>query len=102
MRVKVKKQVDALEGLKTKTITYKSDCDNTFISKEIYDEILEKIMVKTLEMSRRINYSNIIYDFIGSTPSINFSIFGGWTYTYNQLKNDVKKLQQIEEEQKNF
>ena len=40
------KQVKALENLKpkeqTKTITYKSDDDNTPISKEIYDEILEE------------------------------------------------------------
>ena len=90
MRVKAKKQVDALESLKAKTITYKSDDDNNFISKEIYDEILEKITDEILEISRGINYSNIVYDFISSTPSTNFSIFGGWMYTYNQLKNDEK------------
>ena len=43
-----KKQVDALESLKpkeqTKAITYKSDDDNTPISKEIYEEILEEGM----------------------------------------------------------
>ena len=55
-----KKQVDALESLKTKAITYKSDDDNTPISKEIYDEILEKRMDQILEMSREINYSNLV------------------------------------------
>ena len=40
------KQLKALENLKpkeqTKTITYKSDDDNTPISKDIYDETLEE------------------------------------------------------------
>ena len=85
----------------TEAITYKSDDDdNTPISKEIYDEILEERMDEILKMSREINYSNLVYDFKGPTPSINFSIFGGPMYTYNQLKNDEKTLQQVEEEQK--
>ena len=54
-------------------ISNKSD-DNTSISKEIYDEILEERMDETLKMSRKINYSNLVYDFKGSTPSINFAI----------------------------
>ena len=102
-----KKQVDALENLKpkeqTKAITYKSDDDdNTPISKEIYDEILEERMDEILKMSREINYSNLVYDFKGPTPSINFAMFGGPMYTYNQLKNGEKTLQQVEEEQKYF
>ena len=98
-----KKQVDPLKNLKTKAITYKSDDDdNTPISKEIYDEILEKRMDEILEMSREINYSNLVYDFKGATRSINFAIFGGPIYTYNQLKNGEKTLQQVEEEQKYF
>ena len=103
---KGQKQVDALTDLKpkeqSKAITYKSDDDNTPISKEIYDEILEERMDEILKMSREINYSNLVYDFKGPTPSINFSIFGGPMYTYNQLKNGEKTLQQVEEEQKYF
>ena len=83
-----KKLVDTLENLKTKAITYKSDDDddNTPISKEIYDDILEKRMDEILEISREINYSNLVYDFKSATPSLNFAIFGGLMYTYNQLK----------------
>ena len=62
----------------TKANTYKSgDDDNTPISKEMFDEILEERMDEILKMSREINYSNLVYDFKGPTPSINFSIFGG-------------------------
>ena len=87
----------------TKAITYKSgDDDNAPISKEIYDEILEGRMDKILKMSRKTNYSNLVYDFKGPTSSINFAIFGGPMYTYIQLKNGRKTLQQVEEEQKCF
>ena len=86
----------------TKAITYKSDDDNTPISEEIYAEILEERMDKILKISREINYSDLVYDFKGSTPSINFAIFGGLMFTYNQLKNGEKTLQQLEEEQKYF
>ena len=90
----------------TKAITYKSDDDdddnNTPISKKMYNEILEERLDEILKMSREINYSNLVYDFKGTTPSINFTIFGGPMYTYNQLKNGEKTLQQVEEEQKYF
>ena len=84
---------------KTKAINDKSD-DNTCISKEIYDEILEERMDEILKMSRKINYSNLVYDFQGPTPSIGFTKFGGPMYTCNQLKNSQKTLQQVEEHQK--
>ena len=104
---KGQKEIDALENLKakkqTKAITYKSDDDgNTPISKDIYDEILEERMDEIINMSREINYSNLVYDFKGPAPSINFAIFGGPTCTYNQLKTGEKTLQQVEEEQKYF
>ena len=59
-------------------------------------------MDEILKMSREINYSNLVYDFKGTIPSINFTIFGGPMYTYNQLKNGEKTLQQVEEEHKYF
>ena len=55
----------------TKAITYKSDDDNnTRISKEIYNEILEEKIVEILKMSREINCSNLVYNFKGPTTSI--------------------------------
>ena len=52
----------------TKAITYKSDDDNTLISKEIYDDISEERMDEILKMSREINYSNLVYGIKGPTP----------------------------------
>ena len=59
-------------------------------------------MNEILKMSREINYSDLVYDFKGPTPSRNFSIFGDPMYTYNQLKKGVKTLKQVEEAQKYF
>ena len=90
-----KKQVKALEDLKPKeqikAVNDKSDTTPP-ISKEIYNEILGERIDEILKMSREINYSNLVYDFKGPTPSINFSIFGGPMYTYNQLKNGEKNI----------
>ena len=60
------KQVKVLENLKpkeqTKAIAYKSDDDNTPISKEMYDEILEERKDEILKMSGEIDYTNLVYD----------------------------------------
>ena len=57
-------------------------------------------MDEILKMSREINCGNLVYNFKGQTPSISFTMFGGPMYTYNQLKNGKKTLQQAEEDQK--
>ena len=66
MKIKEKKQIDALKDLKpkeqTKAITYKSDDDNTPIRKEMYDEILEERKDEILKMSGEIDYTNLVYD----------------------------------------
>ena len=49
------------EALKTKSINDKSDDNNnnTPISKEIYNKILEERMDEILKMSREINYNSL-------------------------------------------
>ena len=89
-----------VEALKTKGINDKSD-NSLSISKEIYDEILEKRMDEILEISRETNYSNLVYKFKNSSICpISFTEFGDPMYTYDQLKNADKTLQHVEEEQK--
>ena len=53
-------------------------------------------------MSREINYNNLVYNFRGPASWIGFTKFGGLMYTYHQLKNGDKKLQQVEKEQEDF
>ena len=68
------------------------------ITKETYNKILEERMDEILEMSREIDYNNLTYNFIGLTRLISFAKFGGPMYTYNQLKSGEKTLQQVEKE----
>ena len=59
-------------------------------------------MDEILEMSRKIYYNNLVYNFKGPTSPISFTKFGGPMYTYNQLKIGDTTLQQVEKQQKDF
>ena len=59
-------------------------------------------MDEILEISREIDFNNLIYHFKGPSPSINVTKFVGPKYTFDQLKNGSKTLLQVEEDQKNF
>ena len=77
-------QVEALETINSKSYNSPS------IRKEIYDNILEERMYKMLEISREIDYYNLVYRFKDPTKAIGFTKFGSPMYTYYQLKR-VKK-----------
>ena len=73
------------------------------ITKEIHDnKTFDEGMDEIIEMSREINFNNVIYHFKSSSPSIRFTEFEGPMYTYNQLKNGDKTLSQVEEDQRKF
>ena len=55
-------------------------------------------MDEIIEISREINYDNLVFHFKGPTSSISYTKFGGPVYIYDQLKNGGKRLQQVEEE----
>ena len=97
-----KKQVEALKVLESKSIESESNNNKQSINMDIFNKILEERIDEILEMSKKVNYGNLVYDFKGPTPPINFIKFEGPMYTYNQLKNGEKTLQQVEEEQKHF
>ena len=55
-----------------------------------------------LEMSREIDYNNLVYNLKGPTYPINFGLFRGPMFIYNHVKNGDTTLQQVEKEQKDF
>ena len=69
---------------------------------DLFNKILEERIDEILNMNKEIDYGNLVHDFKDLTLPINFVKFGGPIYTYNQLKNGEKTLQQVEEEQKHF
>ena len=97
-----KKQADALESLKGKAIESGSNDNKPIIAKEIYNKILEERMDEILEMSKEIDYSNLVYHLKSETNPVNFAIFGGPMYTYDQLKNGDISLQQLKKKTKQF
>ena len=68
-----KKHVNALENLKPKAIDSGSNDNKPIIAKEIYNKILEERMDEILEMSKEIDYSNLVYHFKGPIHPINFA-----------------------------
>ena len=96
------KQIEALESLKKKEITSESDDNNTSITKEVYDKILEERMNEILKIRKKIDYDNLIYSFKGNTDPINIAKFEGPIYIYDDMKNGKTTLQQIEKQQKDF
>ena len=96
------KQIEALESLKKKEITSESDDNNTSITKEVYDKILEERMNEILKIRKKIDYDNLIYNFKGNTDPINIGKFEGPIYIYDDMKNGKTTLQQIEKQQKDF
>ena len=97
----VKKQVDTLKVLKPKTIESGSN-NKPIITKEIYDKILEERMDEIIEMSDKIDFNNLTYNFKGQTNSIKFDKFEGPMDIYDNIKNGNTTLQQVEKQQKDF
>ena len=75
-----KKQVEALNTLK---LTTEDKSNKQSINKDIYYKLLEEIIGELLEMSKKINYSNLAYDFKGPTSPISSVKFEGPMYIYN-------------------
>ena len=88
--------------MKSKTIESGFNDNKPTITKGIYDKILVERLDEILEISKEIDYSNLVYNFMGPTHPINFAIFDSPMYNYDQLKNGNISLQQVENEQKDF
>ena len=79
-----------------------SESNKPTITKEICNKILVERLDEILEMSKEIDYNNLVYNFKGPTHPINFGLFRGPIFIYNHIKNGDTTLQQVEKEQKDF
>ena len=94
------KQVETLKDLRLNEI--EGESSNKSTGKDIHNKILEERMDEILKTGKEINYNNLVDDFKLSNRKINFTVFMGPVYTYEQLKKGEKTLQQVDEEQKDF
>ena len=53
-------------------------------------------------MRDKVDYSKLIYDFIGLTLPMYFAKFEGPIYIYDNIKYGKTTLQQVEKQQKDF
>ena len=66
--------------MKPKTIESGFNDNKPTITKGIYDKILVGRLDEILEISKEIDYSNLVYNFMGPTHPINFAIVDGPMY----------------------
>ena len=59
-------------------------------------------MDKIIEMTDKIDYSKLIYDFKGPTLPTDFAKFEGPIYIYDNIKDGKTTLKQVEKQQKDF
>ena len=101
-----KKQVEALENLKskeqTKAIEGKSD-NKLSIQKEMYDRLLKEKVGEIRKTSGEINYNKLIYYFqpLGIAP-IKFIKHRSPFLIFKEIRDGDKALQEIEQNQKKF
>ena len=106
MKIKKKKQVDALKTLKSKerkaTEDKSDDNEKHFKYKEVFNELSNERICEMYN-SKTINFNNLTYHFKGSnTAAINFIDLRGLMHIYNEIKNGGISIEKIEENQKQF
>ena len=100
-----KKQVDALESLKTKeqtkAITY--DDESLEQKEEGYNKLFDKKLDEIQELSREIDYKNLDYNFrTKASGSINFIKFKGPFSLFRKIRDGDISLEIAQEDQEKF
>ena len=100
-----KKQVDALKHLKpverSKAITY--DDESLEQKQETYNKLFDKKLDEIQELSRKIDYKNLNYDFTTkASGSINFTGYNGPFTLFKKIRDGDISLEMAEEDQKKF
>ena len=105
MKIKEKKQVDALENLKliegSKAIKY--DDQSLKQRKETYNKLFDEKLDEIQELSREIGCKNLNYDFTTKASGpINFTGYNGSFTLFKKIRDGDILLEMVEEDQKNL
>ena len=96
-------QVKALNTLKTIKDNKSNDNEKSSTHKEIFDKLFRERIAEIFNISKEIDFNNVIYYFKDSNlPPINFIGFRGPLNIYEEIKNRNISIETIEEEQKQF
>ena len=105
MKIKEKKQIDALESLEpkeqAKPITYHDESLGQ--KEESYNKLFDEKLDEIQELSREIDYKNLNYNFTTKVSgSINFIKFKGPFCLFKKIREGDISLKMAEEDQEKF
>ena len=104
MKIKVKKQVDALENLKpkeqTKPIENKSN--NQSKAATIFNDLISKRKKIMSELYDSIDYNNLQFEYIGATKDVSFYEHKDSKERFNAIRNNQIKFGEVRNKQKEF
>ena len=109
MKIKEKKQVDALNILKSdnkiaiKKYVYDPK-DTPFISKqkEIFNKLIEERLEKIIDSDERVNRDDLIYRYKGKFADTKFNEFDNALGIINKIRDGKKDLAEIKNNQQKF
>ena len=104
MKIREKKQVDALENLKpiegSKAIKYDDD-ESLEQKQETYNKLFDEKLDEIQELSKEIDYKNLNYDFTTKASGpINFTGYNGPFTLFKKIRDADISLEMAEEDQK--
>ena len=92
-----KKQVDALENLKTKEETKPIEDKSNNQSKAtiIFNELINKSKKITSELYDSVDYDNLKCEYVGPTKDVSFSEYKDFKELFNEIKNSQIKFSEV-------
>ena len=109
MKIKKKKQVNALNTLKSdnkitiEKYTYDPK-DTPFISrqKEIFNKLIDERLEKITDLDERVNRDDLIYRYKGKVADTKFDEFDNALHVINKIRDGKKDFADVKEINKNL
>ena len=104
LKIKVKKQVDALESFKPKEQTKPIEDKSNNLSKAtiIFDDLINKTKEIMSELHDSVDYSNLKFYYIGQTKDAIFYEYMDSKELFNKIKNNQIKFSEVNNKQNEF
>ena len=90
MKIKVKKQIDALENLKSKQETkpIEDKSNNQSRTKVIFNELINKRKELMSELHDRVDYNNLKFEYVGPTKDVSLYEYRNSKEPFSAIKNN--------------
>ena len=104
MKIRDKKQIDALEKLKPKEQTKPTEDKSTSQSKAaiIFSDLISKRKRIMTELYDSVNYNNLNFEYVGPSKSVSFYEYMDSNQLFNAIKNNQIKFSQVKNKQNEF